>query len=140
MEELEAWLENSARHAMHDLNRAAHSAGLSLAQVNVLLHLRYGGPRGVMDFTGIMQLSPAGASQMIDRLVVDGLVERVEWPGDRRVRRVQLTVAGSGVVATVLAARGARLRALLDKLSEDQQRQVAETLALLNGSVSDDPS
>ena len=43
-----------------------------------------------MGFADLMQVSPAGASQMVERLVQQGLVRRVESPGDRRVRQVHL--------------------------------------------------
>ena len=73
--------------------------------MSVLVHLYYRGPREVMGFADLMQVSPAGASQMVERLVQQGLVHRVESRGDRRVRQVHLTEAGRQMVETSIAAR-----------------------------------
>jgi predicted transcriptional regulator len=78
---------------MNDLLRSARGSGLSWVQMAVLLHLHYRGPREVMACGELLQLSPAGASQMIERLVQGGLVQRSETPDDRHVRLVHLTAA-----------------------------------------------
>ncbi len=88
------WSTIFVRLSMHDFNRFARGGGLSLAQMSVLMHLHYNGPREVMGFADLMQVSPAGASQMIERLVQSGLVQRIESRDDRRVRQVHLTEQG----------------------------------------------
>ena len=117
---------------MQDINRCARSNGLSFPLMNVLMHLYYQGPREVMEFAEFMQVSPAGASQMVERLVQQGLVVRVESPEDRRVRRVHLTGGGRRVVEESLSVRQQWVDSLVESLSADQRATLAEAVHLLN--------
>jgi len=125
------WSTLFVRLSMHDINRCARSNGLSFAQMNVLMHLYYQGPREVMEFAEYMQISPAGASQMVERLVQQGLAVRVEPPGDRRVRQVHLTERGSAVVEESIAIRQRWVDSLAASLSGDQQAIVVDAMRLL---------
>jgi DNA-binding MarR family transcriptional regulator len=117
--------------SMADFMRYARETGLSFPQLNVLTHLYYRGPTEVLHLAGEMLGSPAGASQMVERLVQAGLVERVESAEDRRVRRVHLTPRGHQVVADSIAARQAWVERLVDALTEEQRAQIDEALTLL---------
>jgi len=119
------------RLSMHDINRCARSNGLSFTQMNVLMHLYYQGPREVMEFTEYARVSPAGASQMVERLVQKDLVARVEAPGDRRVRQVHLTERGRRLVEESLALRKQWVDSLVASLSADQQAVLAQAIGLL---------
>jgi DNA-binding MarR family transcriptional regulator len=125
------WSSEFVRLSMHDINRCARSHGLSFTQMNVLMHLYYQGPREVMEFTEYVQVSPAGASQMVERLVQQGLVVRVEDPEDRRVRRVHLTERGSAVVEESLALRRQWADSLVASLSAEQQASLGQAIRLL---------
>lgn len=126
------WSSTFIRFSMHDFNRFTRSAGLSLAQMNVLMHLHYRGPSEVTNFCEMMQVSPAGASQMIERMVQQGMVQRTEIPGDRRVRLVSLTESGRQVVLDSIAARQAWIEQLVDRLSAEEQVRIAAALRTLN--------
>ena len=45
-----------------------HLKGITMAQINVLYQLYYRGPCEVLAFTQTLALSPAGASQLIERM------------------------------------------------------------------------
>ena len=126
------WSTDFVRKSMHDINRCARNNGLSFTQMNVLMHLYYQGPREVMEFADYMQVSPAGASQLVERLVQQGLVVRVESPEDRRVRRVHLTGGGRRVVEESLSVRQQWVDSLVESLSADQRATLAEAVHLLN--------
>jgi MarR family transcriptional regulator, organic hydroperoxide resistance regulator len=130
------WSSAFIRLAMHDLNRFSRSAGLSLPQVNVLMHLFYQGPSEVTNLCEMMQVSPAGASQMIERMVQQGVVQRGETPGDRRVRLVHLTEEGRQVVSQVIAARQDWIEKLIAPFSAVEREQIATSLERLNEQVS----
>jgi len=125
------WSSEFVRLSMHDINRCARSHGLSFTQMNVLMHLYYQGPREVMEFAEYVQVSPAGASQMVERLVQQGLVVRVEDSEDRRVRRVHLTERGSAVVEQSLALRQQWADSLVASLSAEQQASLGQAIRLL---------
>ena len=125
------WSAIFLRLSMHDFNRHARGSGLSLAQMTVLMHLYYRGPREVMAFGDLMQVSPAGASQMVERLVQQGLVQRSETPDDRRVRLVHLTEAGRRVVDESIRARQGWVERLLASLTDEQRAAIGQALPVL---------
>jgi DNA-binding MarR family transcriptional regulator len=125
------WSTVFLRVSMHDFVHHMRETGLSFPQMNVLTHLFYRGPTEVLHLAGEMLGSPAAASQMVERLVQADLVERVESPGDRRVRLVHLTPHGQQVVADSIAAREAWVEQLVESLTEEERGGVGEALALL---------
>jgi DNA-binding MarR family transcriptional regulator len=125
------WSTIFVRLSMHDFNRLARGGGLSLAQMSVLMHLHYNGPREVMGFAELMQVSPAAASQMVERLVQAGLVQRVETRDDRRVRQVHLTEQGRQVVLTSVSARQQWVESLITRLPEEQKEAIGQALRVL---------
>ena len=126
------WTAVFMRLSMNDFLRFARGSGLTWAHMAVLMHLHYRGPREVMACGELLQLSPAGASQMIERLVRQGLVQRSETPDDRRVRLVHLTAAGQQVVAESIQAQQGWLAPLLAALTADQRNAVSQALCLLS--------
>jgi len=126
------WSTEFVRLSMHDINRCARSNGLSFSLMAVLMHLYYRGPREVMEFAEYMQVSPAGASQMVERLVQQDLVVRVEFPEDRRVRQVHLTERGRRIVEESLAVRQQWVQSLVESLSADQQAVITNAVHLLH--------
>jgi DNA-binding MarR family transcriptional regulator len=127
------WAAIFLQLSMADFNRHARTAGFSLIQMNVLMHLYYRGPSEVMSFTEMMQVSPAGASQMIDRLVHQGLVGRSESLTDRRVRIVSLTTTGRQAVEDSIAARQQWLQDLGARLNEAEKVEITHALNILTG-------
>jgi DNA-binding MarR family transcriptional regulator len=126
------WSTTFIRLSLHDFNRYTRSVGMSLAQMTVLMHLYYQGASEVSNFCEMMQLSPAGASQMIERMVQQGVVKRAEIPGDRRVRLVSLTEQGRQVVEESVAARQVWVEQLVAGLSAEEGQRVTEALGILN--------
>jgi DNA-binding MarR family transcriptional regulator len=119
------------QYSMHEYNHFARSAGLSMTQMNILLHLRYQGPCEVMHLTEVMQGSPAAASQIIERMANQGLVQRSTSAQDRRVRLVRLTEAGTRLIEASIAARRQWVETLVNSLGPEQREKVAEALRLV---------
>ena len=119
------------RISLQDLMSFMHLKGLSMAQINVLYQLYYRGPCEVLAFTRVLDLSPAGASQLIERMVRQGWVERVEDPADRRVRRVHLTEPGRQLAAESITARNEWISRFGARLTGAERQQVAQAFRLL---------
>jgi DNA-binding MarR family transcriptional regulator len=81
------------------------TSGLSLPQIHLLMYLHHGGCRGVHDIGSHLDVTSAAASQLIDKLVNAGFVERTENPDDRRGRRIALTEMGEKFVRNTEAER-----------------------------------
>jgi DNA-binding MarR family transcriptional regulator len=128
---LQEWTAVSMRGSMHRLVRHAKASGLSMPQLGALLHIQHKGLMAVSDIGSHLGVTNAAASQMLDRLVAQGLVARSEDPLDRRVRQIVLTPEGSRRVKEGLQARLSWLDGLADLLSPVEQDQVVAALKIL---------
>ena len=122
------WSDTFLRLSMRDFHRFTRGAGLSLGQMTVLMHLYYQGPSEVTNFCEMLQITPAGASQMIERMVGQGVVQRAEVPGDRRVRLVSLTEQGRALVQESISARQAWVEDLVESLTPDEAGRITAAL------------
>jgi DNA-binding MarR family transcriptional regulator len=128
---LRQWAEIFMRHSMRDLKQSARRSGLSLPQLIVLLRLYRGSSCGVSEIGGHLGVTNAAASQMIERLVQLGLLERAEDAHDRRARNITLSAQGQRLVGENLQARLQWLENLSSSLSPEQQVGVAAALSIL---------
>lgn len=127
VEGMELWM----RVSLQDLMGHLHRKGISMAQINVLYLLYYRGPCEVLAFTQTLALSPAGASQLIERMVRQGWVERLNDSADRRVRHVHLTESGRQLVIESIAVRNEWIARFSARLSSEEKQQVAHVFQLL---------
>lgn len=125
------WSVAFMRRSMHDFTRYTRDTGLTIVQMTVLFHLYYRGPSEVLIFSELMQVSAAGASQMVERMVQQGIVTRSESPDDRRVRLVALTAEGRRLVEASIAARQKWMEELLATLTPTEQDSIAGALSIL---------
>jgi DNA-binding MarR family transcriptional regulator len=100
--------------------------------MTVLMHLYYQGASEVTHFSDMLQITPAGASQMIERMVQLDMVHRTQTLGDRRVRLVDLTDQGRQVVEQSIAARQAWVEQLVEMLSPEERNLIFQALEQLN--------
>jgi DNA-binding MarR family transcriptional regulator len=76
-------------------------------------------------------IRPNVASGIIQRLVDRGLIERTEDPVDRRVRLLTLTERGLALVEQLRELLFTKGRTVLERLSDEQLRQLRDILATL---------
>jgi DNA-binding MarR family transcriptional regulator len=108
----------------------ARRNGFSMSQLRALVHISQG-TRGVRDIGDDLEVSSAAASQMLERLVQQGLITREEDPHDRRVKQIVLTEKGRQVVVDGLRAGRAWVDTLAASLSPDEIDLVASALAIM---------
>jgi DNA-binding MarR family transcriptional regulator len=116
---------------MRDFTTFMRDSGLSMPQVSALFRLRYQGMCGVSDIADHLDVTSAAASQMVDRLVQQGLLERSTDPNDRRVKRIQLTPLGHRLLDDAVEARVQWLAGLTTVLTPEQQQKIVEALDVL---------
>ncbi len=126
-----SWAEVFMRRSMRDFARFMHVSGLSMPQINTLMRLYYQQTCGVSDIGRELGITSAAASQMIDRMVQQGLLERTENAGDRRVRHLSLTHKGRALVEQAIDARHHWLSRLPAHLTREQQTAIVAGLACL---------
>ena len=125
------WIRLFTNRSMDDFLVSAREQGLSMAQIGPLMHLSRLGASGVSGIAEHLGVSSAAASQMLDRLVQSGLVNRTEDPQDRRAKQVILTARGREIIASVTAARSRWLEALAASLTTKEREQAILTFRLL---------
>ena len=95
---------------------------VSMAHFHVLAALESEGSRSVGTLARELDVSLASATGIISRMEERGLVRRGRDADDRRVVMVELTDAGRTIRSDIDRHGVARLRALLDTLTEDDLR------------------
>ncbi len=119
------------RRSMHDFMRFARRAGLSMAQMNVLIHIYYRGACEIHGLLGLLEVSKAAAGQLVERMEQQDLVERSRAPHDRRARLVSLTPRGRELVEASIGARQAWLDELVAALPEEGKTEISQSLACM---------
>lgn len=130
-ETLTQWSDLLMSRSMRDFQSYARSFGLSMPQVITLYTLRYRESCTMSDIASKLEVSGAAASQMVDRLEEQGLLDRALHPTDRRVRLVRLTDQGRALVERGVEARLSWIKDLAGSLTPEEQEQVGAALAVL---------
>jgi len=118
-------LGRSFKHAMAALRRMRsrehrrHDA-LSDAQYGLLFCLRDRDQLASSELACAADLRPASATELLDALAAEGLVERTRSESDRRVVNVSLTERGSALVEARRAEFEPRFRAALAEFSDQE--------------------
>ena len=128
---LHRWVEVFMHRSMRGFILYAKEHGLSMPQIGALFHIHRQGAAGVSDLGLDLGITSAAASQMLERLVQQGLAFRSEDPHDRRVRQITLTEKGLRVLHESLRARQGWLDDLAGRLTPGEQEQVVTTLKIL---------
>ena len=128
---LQEWLKIVMHHSMHNFLAYAKEIKLSMSHFSSLSKISHKGALGVSDIGDELGISCAAASQMLDRLVQQGLITRSEDPKDRRAKQLVLTDRGRQVLQEMTDSRQAWLLDLAATLSPPEREQVAAALNIL---------
>jgi DNA-binding MarR family transcriptional regulator len=115
----------------YDRSSPIFTSHLTVSQLKILMLLSRDGLISGGELARLLNVGLATLSGMIDRLVVQDLVERTEDPRDRRVRRIGLTPAGAELVGSIITAGAEKHRRLLSGLSAQELTLVADAMKLL---------
>lgn len=83
------------------------------------------------------EVTPAAASQLVDKLVQNGFIVREEDPKDRRAKMLNLTDKGRDLVQQGIEERYRWMDQLSGRLTEAERIQISEALDILTRVVSD---
>jgi DNA-binding MarR family transcriptional regulator len=128
---LREWTGVFMRHSMRHLLLYSKRSGLSMSQIGALQLIHHRGVCGVSDMGSNLGISSAAASQMLERLVHQGLVVRSEDPHDRRLKQIVMTKKGHQVLQESALAHMGWLDALAVLLTPKEQGQVTSALRIL---------
>ncbi|MCL5995304.1 MAG: MarR family transcriptional regulator [Chloroflexi bacterium] len=128
---LHEWMRVIMRHSMRNFILYTKEHKYSAAQLNTLLRIHRNGACSVSDLGEEMGVTSAAASQLLERLVQQGLAARSEDLRDRRNKVVTLTSAGRQIVQESIVVRQSWLDRLAELLTPEEQEQVNVALQLL---------
>lgn len=129
---LRRWMEIMMTRSMHDWTGYVKSNGLSMPQFRLLMQLYYQGtPCGISQISDDMSITNPAASQLVDKLVQSGLLERAEDPQDRRAKLVTISTQGREFIKNGIEQRYLWINELTETLSEEECKSIAQALTTL---------
>lgn len=105
--------------------------GITIGQSFVLFHLLDHDGSSVKDIAARVQLDSPAITGFIDRLIKEELVERREYPEDRRSLQIYLTTKGKGLAQEVLPIAREYNQHIKDLISGENIDVFGETISRL---------
>lgn len=135
----------AAQHRLQDLfvqDRAdpLFETPLTMQQLKILMLLHRLGDTSGRELAGLLHISLATLSGMIDRLVAHDWVTRAEDPHDRRVRRISLSPTGREMIDKIMNAGADLQLRLLKRLTSSELGAVLEGLNAMIRVAADEAS
>ena len=128
---IRSWMDVFMHRSMRGWGRFAKSTGLSMPQFSVLMQLHYKGASGMSKVSEGFDITPAAASQLVDKLVHSGLIQRVEDPQDRRAKLLSLTDKGQELIQHGIEERYRWVDELAGKLTAAERDQISAALNIM---------
>jgi|SRR5271157_132210 len=123
----EIFMQRSLRGIMGSMKQD----GLSMPQIYTLMYLYHEGEVRISDIGTLMDVGKAAASQLVERLVQQGLVERVEDESDRRAKKIRLQPKSLKLIEKGLGVQRQQMGELVEQLSHEQLRTVQKAFMYL---------
>jgi DNA-binding MarR family transcriptional regulator len=127
---LRKWADVFRRLATEDFMRNSKVTGLSMPQLGAMMRIHHGAG-SVSTLGEELGVTSAAASQMLERLVQQGLILRTENPNDRRVKKIMLSDKGHQALHESFETRQQWMGNLARTLSESEKAQVTAALNIL---------
>ncbi|MCD2191780.1 MarR family winged helix-turn-helix transcriptional regulator [Actinomycetospora endophytica] len=118
--------------------QAGRRRGLSPSSVTVLTALFLDGPRGPSELAGLLDITTASATELIDRLQALDHVVRRPHPRDRRRLLVELTESGAREIEEIFASFAARVEASSDPMSPAERDATLEFVRAVRRNLGED--
>lgn len=128
---IRSWLDFFMHRSMRSFGLFAKSNGLSMSQISILMQMHYKGSYAVSKISEQYDISVAGASQLVDKLVHSGYVQRIEDPHDRRAKLLSLTDKGKELIQLGIEERYRWMDQMVEKLSPEERAQVSDAFKIM---------
>ncbi len=126
-----------------EADRVLQGFGLTQAQFDVLMLLRYQTAEGSADQTTLgrmLVVNRANVTGLVDRMERDGLVTRAGDALDRRVKRVRMTSAGARMLARAEQVYAARIREVMAGLTPADLAALCRSLEAVRTALREGPA
>ncbi|HEY5730370.1 MAG TPA: MarR family transcriptional regulator [Anaerolineales bacterium] len=129
---IRSWMDVFMHRSMRSWHLFAKSTGLSIPQFSILMQLHHKGACGMSEISERFEVTPAAASQLVDKLVQSGMLQREEDPHDRRAKLLNLTDKGRELIKQGFEERYRWMDQLSGRLTEAERVQISEALDILS--------
>ena len=136
-ESIRSWMDVFMHRSMRGWWRFARTTGLSMPQFSMMMQLYHRGACGMSEVSERFEITPAAASQLVDKLVHSGLIQRVEDPNDRRAKLLSLTDKGKEFIQQGIEERYRWVEELAGKLSAEERAQISDALNVMTRAAQD---
>lgn len=140
IETMRRFMETAVHSSMRASAHFTKAIGLSMPQFSLLMQLYYRGVCGMSEISERFEITPAAASQLVDKLVQSGLVHREEDPQDRRAKSLNLTAKGKQLIQKGMEQRYRWVEPLAEKLTAEERLKVDEALTILMKALREETS
>jgi DNA-binding MarR family transcriptional regulator len=130
-EVLHGWVRVFMRRNGQDYKHFMDESGLSFSQVNTLMRLHFVSHTDISDISEQMGITNAAASQLVERMVRLGLLDRKSDPADRRIKRLVLTPEGHSLAEKLVVTRRKWMEQFTTSLTTRQREVVSDALKVL---------
>jgi DNA-binding MarR family transcriptional regulator len=130
-EVLHGWVKVFMRRNGQDYKHFMDETGLSFSQVNTLMRLHFAGQADISDVSQQMGITNAAASQLVERMVRMGLLDRMADPIDRRIKRLALTPEGHALAEKLVDIRRKWMETFTNSLTSRQREAISDALQVL---------
>jgi len=131
LETMENWAKLYFFQSLTEFFNYQKHTDLSLLQAYALTYLFYKGPIKITDLCEHMMVSPAAASQLVDRLEKFDMVSRTSDPKDRRVRNVVVLEKGEKFVQENFVYSQTWLSKIPANITPEQEEEIINVLSIL---------
>ena len=132
---LRQFMDVVMQHSMHERSHLAKAIGLSMPQFGILMQIHFHGNCGISEISNRFDITNAAASQLVDKLVQSGLIQREEDPQDRRAKLLNLTEKGKELIKQGTERRYRWVEDVAQKLSPEEREQVNAALNIMTHAV-----
>ena len=129
------FMDIAMHHAMRERVHFAKTIGLSMPQFSILIQLHFRGVCGMSEVSERFEITPAAASQLVDKLVQNGLIRREEDPHDRRAKFLNLTDKGRELIQQSIEKRYRWVDQVAEKLTAEERTKVSEALNIMTNAA-----
>lgn len=125
------WLDAFVQRSMRASAHFVKASGFSMPQFFLLMQVHHRQHCNISELSEHLEITNAGVSQLVDKLVQAGLLERAEDPHDRRAKTIALSPKGKQFIEQGIEERYRWLERLEANLTVAEKEKVIEALKVM---------
>jgi DNA-binding MarR family transcriptional regulator len=125
---IQKWSEYTVQQSMEGFMHFMRENDLSFSQISVLYRIHHHGSTDIISISRELQISKAGAGQLIERMIKSGWLSSKPSKTDKRSKIIALSESGEKLVQASQIASIHWIEALIDRLPQTEKEEVIRGL------------